>query len=85
MYVYIYIYMYTFIHLCTYMDMHVHMNACVDDAAFFVPNGRTNKPIQGVGHIFGFVFSWIKNGGDLGVARSKAGLPSLPSSTGCSL
>ena len=65
--------------------MHVHMNACVDDAAFFVPNGRTNKSIQGVGHIFGFVFSWIENGADLGVARSKAGLPSLTSSAGYSL
>ena len=35
--------------------MHVHMNA-----AFFVPKGRTNKSIQGVGHIFGFVISWIE-------------------------
>ena len=50
----------------------------------FILNKRTNKLIQGVGCVFDFVFSWIEYGADLGGARFKAGLPSLPSSAGCS-
>ena len=49
--------------------VHVHMN------------GRT-KAVLGLRYSFGFVFSWIENGADLGVARYKAGLPSLTSSAG---